>query len=54
MGGDWGFGGLRWAGFVRVEGIFNSRLPHTGVTGGSGLVKVLAWCFYSLVFSLIS
>ena len=35
--------------FGRVAAIFISWLPHTGVTGGGGLVKSLVWYFPSLV-----
>ena len=47
-------GGMRRAGFVRVAGIFCSRLPHTGVTGGAGLEEVLVWCFYHIFLDSIS
>ena len=38
-----GYGGVRWDGFVRVASIFCSRLPHTCVTVGIVLEKVLVW-----------
>ena len=39
--------------FVSVAGIFVSWWPHTGVTGGCGLVKVPVEYLSSLNFSLI-